>query len=418
MDKKIDQYLFYLLLILSFLPILYTLTVNILPSGTNRWGITEWLISYDGGFVRRGLTGELIKFLSATTRIAPSIIIVTITFITFLIFTFFILKITKDLVPKYVVLSPFLLGQAIFSTNMLRKDIFIMFLFFLCLQTLLSNLNKKFIFFLTTFISLIGVLSHESYIFFCLPILIISFNLLNNYGALSVKGFLFFFIPLTAFLFVLFFKGTYHQAELITENWNLINNDIAKNYCCYDFPQGSIEALSWSTAKNLSYTLDMIYTNYYGFISVPVVSFLSLCAGFFFIIKSIKSDKLKERNNFAQIFFIQTFFSLPIFIALDWGRWTIFILLTSLIATTLLSKKIELNFTSFFKKKLNFFTENNFVTKIFFIFFFSIPICCLNPTLYLVQTPAGSNFRALVYFFKPEYWFNFLSQSIGIFLNK
>jgi hypothetical protein len=407
MDKKIDQYLFYLLLILSFLPILYTLTVNILPSGTNRWGITEWLISYDGGFVRRGLTGELIKFLSATTRIAPSIIIVTITFITFLIFTFFILKITKDLVPKYVVLSPFLLGQAIFSTNMLRKDIFIMFLFFLCLQTLLSNLNKKFIFFLTTFISLIGVLSHESYIFFCLPILIISFNLLNNYGALSVKGFLFFFIPLTAFLFVLFFKGTYHQAELITESWNLINNDIAKNYCCYDFPQGSIEALSWSTAKNLSSTLDMIYTNYYGFISVPVVSFLSLCAGFFFIIKSIKSDKLKERNNFAQIFFIQTFFSLPIFIALDWGRWTIFILLTSLIATTLLSKKIELNFTSFFKKKLNFFTENNFVTKIFFIFFFSIPICCLNPTLYLVQTPAGSNFRALVYFFKPEHWYIF-----------
>jgi hypothetical protein len=371
-----------------------------LPSGSYRFGLTEWLISYDGGFVRRGLTGELIKFLSITTRIAPTIIIVTITFVTFLIFTFFILKITKDLVPKYVVLSPFLLGQAIFSTNMLRKDIFIMFLFFLCLQTLLSNLNKKFIFFLTTFISLIGVLSHESYIFFCLPILIISFNLLNNYGALSVKGFLFFFIPLTAFLFVLFFKGTYHQAELITESWNLINNDIAKNYCCYDSLQGSIETLGWSTAKPWSETFDMLNKNYYGFISVPVVSFLSLCAGFFFIIKSIKSDKLKERNNFAQIFFIQTFFSLPIFIALDWGRWTIFILLTSLIATTLLSKKIELNFTSFFKKKLNFFTENNFITKIFFIFFFSIPICCMNPTLYLVQTPAGSNFRALVYFFK------------------
>ena len=55
MDKKIDQILFYLLLILSILPILYQLTVHMLPSGTNRWGITEWLISYDGGFVRRGL---------------------------------------------------------------------------------------------------------------------------------------------------------------------------------------------------------------------------------------------------------------------------------------------------------------------------------------------------------------------------
>jgi hypothetical protein len=236
-------------------------------------------------------------------------------------------------------------------------------------------------------------------------------------AGISICQFLFFFIPLTTFLFILFFKGTYHQAELITESWNLINNDIAQNYCCYESPQGSIEALSWSTAKNLTVTLDMVRTNYYGFISVPVVSFLSLCAGFVFIIKSIKSNKLKERNNFAQIFFIQTFFSLPIFIALDWGRWTIFILLTSLIATTLLSKKIELNFTSFFKKKLNFFTENNFITKIFFIFFFSIPICCMNPTLYLVQTPAGSNFRAFVYFFKTEYWSIFLNN-LSIFLNK
>ena len=37
----------------------------------NSWTVGEWLISYAGGFVRRGLPGELIHFISLKYSLSP-----------------------------------------------------------------------------------------------------------------------------------------------------------------------------------------------------------------------------------------------------------------------------------------------------------------------------------------------------------
>ena len=37
----------------------------------NSWTVGEWLISYAGGFVRRGLPGELIHFISNKFSLSP-----------------------------------------------------------------------------------------------------------------------------------------------------------------------------------------------------------------------------------------------------------------------------------------------------------------------------------------------------------
>ena len=37
----------------------------------NSWTVGEWLISYAGGFVRRGLPGELIHFISTQYSLSP-----------------------------------------------------------------------------------------------------------------------------------------------------------------------------------------------------------------------------------------------------------------------------------------------------------------------------------------------------------
>ena len=39
------------------------------------WTIGEWLISYAGGFVRRGLPGELVQFFSRKYSLSPIVLV-------------------------------------------------------------------------------------------------------------------------------------------------------------------------------------------------------------------------------------------------------------------------------------------------------------------------------------------------------
>ena len=41
----------------------------------NSWTVGEWLISYAGGFVRRGLPGELIHFISTQYSLSPILLV-------------------------------------------------------------------------------------------------------------------------------------------------------------------------------------------------------------------------------------------------------------------------------------------------------------------------------------------------------
>ncbi len=56
------------------------------------WTVGEWLISYSGGFVRRGLFGSLIFKISEITKLNPILFVQIISGISFLIFLFFLSK--------------------------------------------------------------------------------------------------------------------------------------------------------------------------------------------------------------------------------------------------------------------------------------------------------------------------------------
>ena len=60
------------------------LHIYIVYGNINSWQITEWLISYDGGFVRRGIGGEIVKILSSTFGLSPSLIIIILSVISWL----------------------------------------------------------------------------------------------------------------------------------------------------------------------------------------------------------------------------------------------------------------------------------------------------------------------------------------------
>lgn len=53
------------------------------------FNVGDWLINYEGGFVRRGLIGEVLFLLAKVTGVSPAIYLVGLQSITFGIFFFF-----------------------------------------------------------------------------------------------------------------------------------------------------------------------------------------------------------------------------------------------------------------------------------------------------------------------------------------
>ncbi len=76
------------------------------------FSVVDWLINYQGGFVRRGLAGEIILHLSSWTRVAPAVWVLGMhaaCFGTYLLCSFLLLRRQARLLPyALLIFSPFL----------------------------------------------------------------------------------------------------------------------------------------------------------------------------------------------------------------------------------------------------------------------------------------------------------------------
>ena len=81
------------------------------------FNIGDWLINYQGGFVRRGLIGEILYLISKVTGISPVVYLVALQGAIFSVYFYFswrLLKEKEDLVKySFLIFSPFLFTYAI-----------------------------------------------------------------------------------------------------------------------------------------------------------------------------------------------------------------------------------------------------------------------------------------------------------------
>src|SRR6266446_6911984 len=85
-----DKFLCLFLPLLSLLPLLSAIYPGY---KVNTWQISEWLINYQGGFVRRGLPGEIILALSKQ-GINPYLAIIGLSFSIWLLLLLVLLKLS------------------------------------------------------------------------------------------------------------------------------------------------------------------------------------------------------------------------------------------------------------------------------------------------------------------------------------
>ena len=379
----------------------------------NSWTVGEWLISYAGGFVRRGLPGELIHFISEKYSLSPILLIWIISSVALLSLASLILYFCKNLFDKSFLLSQLIILAPLSEDYFIRKDAFLVFFYGLSLLILRSFYEKKFnkliTIFSVNFISIIAIFSHESYGIWGLPSIVLIFYIFERYNQKTIfKSLLYstLFLMPSIFSFVLcwLFKGNQDQSLIIHQSWQSLSEILPSVTALYKKdPSGAIAAIGWGTSQVFTSSL-LSQFNLFIFWH-PGMWLLTIYVAIKLFIGKKKdlNQKLKRTLLCSQLIAF-----IPMFLFVDIGRW-IFMWLTS---SALLFSFL---YQTFGFKKLSYFSSTlkgqQILAKIipqfssirnynYVLLFFGIPHCCWSLGRYLVSNPIGFGIKNIIFYTK------------------
>jgi hypothetical protein len=361
----------------------------------------DWLINYQGGFVRRGLFGSLLISLSNLTSIKIEIFYLLLISLFYSIFFYLafclIKKKSNNLNLFFLILSPLSFHFIVFETRATAAKEILLFLFFIILIFLfIKKIRLSFIFLYFHLFSIFVILNHEALVFYFSFIYLFLYFVQNKKNYLLIRYNIFFsIIILTIFSLLLFFySGNDNQVKIICDF--LEQKNIIVRHCDnLDIGHSAIAFLKSGTEKNNIYlksTLDQIRMNNY--LLTYFISFLVSFVPIFILIKDIKIKNSFLKLNFSQYLITCFFFIIPVFIALDWGRWLhiSYILTILIIFGGIELKYLQIDYSNFFLK----FNKKNYLLGFLLLYFFiiDVPICCANR----VSSPFESIYNRINYF--------------------
>ena len=374
MLKKNNLLSFYFIYLIVGTYVYLILQINEFPQ---KYVFTEWLINYEGGYVRKGLLGQIVLYISNIFNIDLKFIIlflqITIYSIYFFLFYIALSKIRINFFWILIIFSPILFAYPLIELMALgRKDTFVISIFLIFSMINYKNLNSLFFYF-TIFFG-ISSLIHEITIFYIFHYLLIIY--LYNKLIFHKKISSLHIISLLAFISFFLYLNLYLHNFVVIEN--IINS--------YGFEEGIItnESGAFSHLKPTIGPAFLIilgkieFTNILKYIFVIFLNSIP----FLYFIKLKKLTNLKYFST-KNIFFIFFILSLPVYgLVYDWGRvininYNFFIILLLFYFKLNL---VELDFLDFKIKKLNLLAKIIFL--IFICFIFSPDILSINPIEY------------------------------------
>jgi hypothetical protein len=339
--------------------------------GYESWQISEFMINYQAGFVRRGLLGEIFFMIVKTFNVdfenlikffcAVCVVIVSL---------FFIIKFKTKNYSMYILLLCFFLTGNIIWEWWIRKD----YLFIIILIIIISVFKNNKIHFtqryliINIFLSFI-ILSHEVFAFISFPILLIL-----TYKAISVKNYrmpvataILYLLPsITSFFLVIFSKGNESISATIWDSWipHISNDLISIGH--------AVDALSWSTTHtflwhfryNVFYEDQEVISILVWLILFPIIYYLATN-----ILLTFKKDESSitenDKNRLSNIIIFQFFSLLPVFafLSVDYVRVIFYWIVSSFVIFLLVpTGTLDNLFPLIFKQKVK--LLNAFLTSI------------------------------------------------------
>ena len=377
----------------------------------NSWTVGEWLISYAGGFVRRGLPGELIHFISTKYSLGPIFIVWVFSIVSLVALILLLLNFCKNLFEKSFLLSQLIILAPLSENYFVRKDAFLVLLYGLSLLIMKAlyhkSINKLIAVLSVNFISMVAIFSHESYGIWGLPSLLIIFSIFEKKGKKNIfQSFLcatLFLLPaILSFFLCWFFKGDINQSLMIHQSWQSLAEIIPSVSGLYEKdPSGAIAAIGWGTSQVFTSSLISQFNLFIFWHPGMWLLTIFISIRLFIGKKKDLNQKLKRTIVCSQfVAFI------PLFLFVDIGRW-IFMWLTS---SALLFSFLYQTFGS---KKLSYFLStlkgqqilaktipqfSSIRTYNYVLLFFGIPHCCWSLGRYLVSNPIGFGIKNIIFY--------------------
>ena len=384
--KNVD----YFLSIAFFILIIIGALLNTLSNKTylnDSWTIGEWLINYQGGFVRRGFLGEGIYFLCNVIKVSPIFVIWFISITSYFLLVKYTIIEAKDKVSVVFLLSPCVFLAPVIGDFLIRKDILLLLIFLFNLKILKSHNPNTF--FLNN-LNIIGILIHESFAIYALPIQLFVFS--NKLNIVKTKIIFFKFIPSILFFISCFiFKGNQSQAMFIHQSW--INKPLLFPFenLNYELPLGAINAIGWSFQDNLKILLASL-TEFKGILWMPLIWLATAIFLGSFFLGDYSGKDIKIKSFVLSFQFLP--FSILCFSGWDYGRWIfIWILSSTLIYCTLGEELKSFKFMQLILLRYDMIEKFLLNLKIhkrskILLFFFAYPHCCWSfyylPSLLIV----------------------------------
>ena len=280
----------------------------------NPWAFSDLLINYQGGFVRRGLIGEIVFYLDS-----DGILFDTVYKIIFLNFCIFVILILLNL--KILNLSTFqkflfhisifgVFNMSLFGNYFARKEIFVINLF-LILVIIYKKFSKQIFIYTAHLFSLFAILIHEGIGFFLFyPFVTYLFSKIKNSKKFKYS---FRITNLSIFLLIFFFKGNNSIALHIINSLSADDRYLIKN-----LDQNAITALGWGINEVFNSIYIVLFS---GSVVLWIVFFLAIPISISIVLGISFYDLVNKCKKI--IYSNYEFLLVPLLFILgwDWGRW-------------------------------------------------------------------------------------------------
>lgn len=285
--------------------------------GHESWQITDWLIHYEGGFVRRGLPGAVIRHLSESTGIQANHLVIGVSAASYLLLGAWLLRRATALFPAALVLSCIVMGFPAYQDCIVRKECLGLLLFLGCLRADSSRLPRPLALGLINLLAAVAILSHEAFAFYALPALVI--HLRGDRAGFSLNEHARRALALTpavaVFLLTVWKHGTPDTARAVNASWVPLWRAIDPTIANPEIPAAAIDALGWTSAQGLALTAGLLNMGIYQ----PAAWAMVFAVSFLLIVLFTGHG---ERLRIASVLLMQWVFISPLFLlGVDYGRW-------------------------------------------------------------------------------------------------
>lgn len=384
----------------------------------NTWSVGEWLINYQGGFVRRGLPGEIIFQLASHASLPPLMPVQWLSLGSYIALAALLVHCCRRHCAPALLLSSMALAAPLFSGFIFRKEctgLSLLAIALMLLQQTSSSRRAQILRWLAVNgLASIAILSHESFGFYGLGALLLHQGLVhqssqgeapNIVAAIRRSRALLYLLPaLIAFLITLASKGSSSIALAIHQSWATHGNLLGPSQQLVSAaPGGAMEAIGWSTLHGIQFQLIVLREVTHGIFWSPAAWLLTiyLCS-LLLIAFSMPANGIQSAANLFRLCMLwQLIATAPLYIlGWDYGRWIFLWAISTLLCFCLAAERttnagmiqqsIPASITRLFPvlplKPLR---------AHWILLVFGVPMCCWSGHGFLISTPAFHLLRLL-----------------------